>query len=291
MAAVSVPAGIAAPCHTSIAVRVPQPLRSPSYTAAAGMALFPIPLVAVCVGPTLALPSGMTTFRDRRHAGQVLARHVRKYAHLPGTCVVGLPRGGVPVAYEVARALNAPLDVFIVRKLGVPGHEELALGAIAAGPSTLAKQLINWDTVRAWGVTNTSLNAIIGREQRELLRREELYRGSNRGLSLTGKNVVLVDDGLATGSTMRVAVMALREYHPTRIIVAVPIGDPKTCREMAQLADESICAVTPNPLHSVGRWYDDFEQTSDTEVQYLLVQAARENASAGESRFEAVRAG
>jgi putative phosphoribosyl transferase len=232
----------------------------------------------------------MTTFRDRRHAGQVLARQVRKYANMPATCVVALPRGGVPVAYEVARTLNAPLDVFIVRKLGVPGHEELAMGAIAAGPSTLAKQLINWDMVRAWGVTNTSLNTLIGIEQRELLRREELYRGSNRGLSLAGKTVILVDDGLATGSTMRVAVMALREYHPTRIVVAVPIGHPTTCRDMCQLADESICAVSPNQLHSVGEWYDDFDQITDSEVQHLLVQAAREYRAANETAAARVRA-
>jgi putative phosphoribosyl transferase len=218
----------------------------------------------------------MTSFQDRRHAGQVLARQVRKYAHLPATCVVALPRGGVPVAYEVARTLNAPLDVFIVRKLGIPGHEDLAMGAIAAGPSTLAKQLINWDAVRAWGITNTTLNTIIGREQRELLRREELYRGTHRGLSLTGQNVILVDDGMASASTMRVAVTALREYQPTRIIVAVPIGDPNTCLEMCQLADESICAVTPNPQHSAGDWYDDFQEPSDTKVEYLLVQARRE---------------
>lgn len=228
------------------------------------------------VGLGIALDARMAKYRDRRQAGQVLAKHLGEYARRTATCVVALPRGGVPVAYEVARALNLPLDVFIVRKLGIPGHEELAMGAIAAGPAILAKQLINWDTVRAWGVTNTSLNRIIAQEQAELMRRESLYRGSQQGLSLTGKTVILVDDGLATGTTMRVAVLALREYHPARIVVAVPVGDPNTCLEMSQVADESVCAVTPSPLRAVSDWYDDFDQTTDGEVQRLLAMAARE---------------
>src|SRR5690606_36021994 len=236
------------------------------------------------VGPRIALRGLMPSFRDRRHAGVVLARHLSKYAFTPATCVVALPRGGVPVGYEVAHALHAPLDVFIVRKLGVPGYEELAMGAIVAGPTTLAKQIINWDIVRTWGVTNTSLNAIIAREQHELMRREELYRGKNIGLSLTGKTVILVDDGMATGSTMRIAVMALRGYRPSKIVVAVPVCAPETGRDMSQLADETICAVAPQPLHSVGEWYDDFEQTSDTEVQYLLAQSARQMRGDVESR-------
>lgn len=235
----------------------------------------------------------MPTFRDRRHAGVVLARQLRKYASTPTTCVVALPQGGVPVGYEVAHTLHAPLDVFIVRKLSVPGYEELAMGAIAAGPTTLAKQIINWDIVRAWGVTNTSLNAIIAREQHELMRREDLYRGKSVGLSLTGKTVFLVDDGLATRATMRIAVLALREYHPARIIVALPIGEAGTCRDMSQLADEFVCAVTPQASQSVGQWYDDFEQTSDSEVQYLLAQSARQQrglvgpASAAAPRYAA----
>lgn len=233
----------------------------------------------------------MTTFHDRRQAGQLLARQVRKYAHIADTCVVALPRGGVPVAYEVARALNAPLDVFIVRKLSVPGYDDVPMGAIAAGPTNLAKQLINWDVVRAWGVTNTTLNAIIGTEQRELLRREDLYRGPrNLGLSLTERTVVLVDDGLAPLSTIRAAVMALREYHPTRIVVALPVGDARTCKELSLLADELICSIVPPQPQSVDQWYANVDETTDRDVQYLLVKAAREHSAVAKTGLARVRA-
>jgi putative phosphoribosyl transferase len=234
----------------------------------------------------------MTTFHDRRQAGQLLARQVRKYAHIADTCVVALPRGGVPVAYEVARTLNAPLDVFIVRKLSVPGYDDVPMGAIAAGPTNLAKQLINWDVVRAWGVTNTTLNAIIGKEQRELLRREDLYRGPrNLGLSLTEKTVVLVDDGLAPMSTMRAAIAALREYQPTRVIVAIPIADPHSCKELSLLADDLVCSVVPPQPQSVDQWYTDIDETTDRDVQYLLVRAAREHLATSKTGMARVRAG
>jgi putative phosphoribosyl transferase len=213
-------------------------------------------------------------FRDRRHAGRALAQKLEAYARRTDVLVLGLPRGGVPVGFEVARALRAPLDIFLVRKLGVPGHEELAMGAIAAGGT----QLVNWETVKDLGVTESALQAVIGKEQRELERRERLYRGDASRLAVANRVVILVDDGLATGSTMRVAVTALREQRPARIVVGVPIAPPSTCEELASVADDALCAVTPEPFYSVGLWYEDFGQTTDDEVRELLELAARERA-------------
>jgi putative phosphoribosyl transferase len=221
-------------------------------------------------------------FRDRRHAGRVLAEKLETYSRCADVLVLGLPRGGVPVAFEVAMALRAPLDVFLVRKLGVPGYEELAMGAIAPGKI----RFINWDTVEAVGVTKAAIERVTRTEEVELERRERLYRGNDSRLSMVdriaGRVVILVDDGLATGSTMRVAVTAVREQRPARVVVAVPVGALQTCRELATIADDVVCAGTPERLHSVGGWYDDFSQTTDAEVRELLEAAARQSQSAPE---------
>jgi putative phosphoribosyl transferase len=225
-------------------------------------------------------------FRDRRHAGRVLAEKLETYARRADVLVLGLPRGGVPVAFEVATALRAPLDVFLVRKLGVPGYEELAMGAIAPG----GIRFINWDTVEAVGVTKAAIERVTRREEVELQRRERLYRGDASRLSMTdriaGRVVILVDDGLATGSTMRVAVTAVREQRPARVVVAVPVGALQTCRELATIADDVVCAGTPERLHSVGGWYDDFSQTTDAEVRELLEAAARQSQRGPENENE-----
>jgi putative phosphoribosyl transferase len=213
-------------------------------------------------------------FRDRRQAGRVLAQKLEGYARNPDVVVLGLPRGGIPVAFEVAHALRAPLEVFLVRKLGVPEYEELAMGAIAAG----GVRLVNWDTVEALGVSQSALDAVIRKEERELSRRERLYRTDRPPLTVAGKVVILVDDGLATGSTMRAAVAALREQRPARIVIGVPIAAPSTCGELAAVADAIVCAVTPESFYSVGAWYEDFSQTTDEEVRELLELAARERA-------------
>lgn len=201
----------------------------------------------------------------------MLAQKLKSYGGHPDVRVLALPRGGVPVAFEVTRALGAPLDVFLVRKLGVPSYEELAMGAIAPG----GVQVINWDTVEMLGVTRPALEAVIRKEERELARRERLYRGELPRLDIAGRVAILVDDGLATGSTMKVAVAALRQEAPARIVVGVPIAPPSTCQELAGIADEVVCAVTPEPFHSVGVWYEDFAQTSDEEVRQLLELAKR----------------
>jgi putative phosphoribosyl transferase len=214
-------------------------------------------------------------FRDRRHAGRVLAEKLESYARRADVLVLGLPRGGVPVAFEVALALAAPLDVFLVRKLGVPGYEELAMGAIAAG----GIRFINWNTVEALGVTKAALERVIRKEELELDRRERQYRGHAARPSLADRVVILVDDGLATGSTMRVAVTAVREQHPARVVVGVPVGAPETCHDLAAMADDVVCAAMPERLRSVGGWYDDFSQTTDAEVRELLGRARRKLAS------------
>lgn len=221
-------------------------------------------------------------FQDRRHAGRALARHLTTYANRADVLVLALPRGGVPVAYEVARALRAPLDVFLVRKLGVPSHEELAMGALASG-GVLVK---NDDVVRALNIPDDVLSGVAAREAQELRRREQLYRDNRPSPDVRGRTIVLVDDGLATGSTMRAAVAALRRLSPARIIVAAPVAAADTCAELAALADEAVCALTPEPFMAVGLWYEDFTQTTDDEVRELLgqVQAvvpglAREKAS------------
>src|SRR5947207_8318538 len=206
-----------------------------------------------------------TRFRNRSEAGRLLGVILEKYKDQPDVLVLGLPRGGVPVAYEVADALHAPLDVFIVRKLGVPGHEELAMGAIASG----GVRVLNDDVMRVLPIPQRIIDAVTNRETQELQRRERLYRGDRPPPDVHSRTVILVDDGLATGSTMRAAVKALRQLQPDRIVVAVPVGAAETCSEFQQEADEAICAITPDPFYAVGYWYADFEPTSDDEVREL----------------------
>jgi len=208
-------------------------------------------------------------FADRRDAGQVLAGLLTKYANRDDVLVLALPRGGVPVAFEVAHALRAPLDVFIVRKLGVPGHDELAMGAIATG----GVRVLNEDVVGALSLSTKVIDAVAAREEKELERRERIYRGARTPPEVRERTVILVDDGLATGSTMRAAVAALRKQRPARIVVAVPVAAPETCEEFKTEVDETVCAATPRMFNGVGRWYEDFSQTSDDEVHELLAQA------------------
>lgn len=212
----------------------------------------------------------MSAFHDRIEAGRLLAARLAAYAQLRDVLVLALPRGGVPVAYEVARALNAPLDVYVVRKLGVPGQEELALGAIASG----GVRVLNQDVVRALNITDAQIDAIAAREQVELERREQLYRGDRPLPDVAGRTVILVDDGLATGATMRAAVRALRQLRPRKLVVAVPTGAPDTCADLEREVDDLICLIAPAPFYGVGFWYDHFAQTSDAEVTRLLREAA-----------------
>jgi putative phosphoribosyl transferase len=205
-------------------------------------------------------------FRDRRDAGRQLATQLAEYAHRPDVLVLALPRGGVPVAYEVACALGVPLDVLLVRKLGVPGHEELAMGAVASG----GIRVLDQDVIRAGRVTADELAAVTAAEQRELVRREARYRAGRPLPEIAGRTVILVDDGLATGATMRAAIMTLRQKRPAQLVVAVPVAPPQTCQEFRSVADDVVCAVTPDPFYAVGMWYDDFGQTTDEEVQELL---------------------
>jgi predicted phosphoribosyltransferase len=205
-------------------------------------------------------------FHDRFDAGRVLASRLSAYADRPDAIVLGLPRGGVAVAYEVARALHLPLDVFIVRKLGVPGQEELAMGAIASG----GVRVLNQAVIRALGLSQGEINEVIRREEQELRRREEVYRGQRPPLDLKGKTVILVDDGLATGATMWAAITAVRQQQPAKIVMAVPVADPAGCDSFRQIADEVVCAITAEPLHAVGLWYQDFPQMTDEEVRKLL---------------------
>jgi predicted phosphoribosyltransferase len=205
-------------------------------------------------------------FRDRRDAGRVLARLLEHYRDRDDAVVLALPRGGVPVGYEVATALHLPLDVCIVRKLGVPGHDELAMGAVASGGVVV----LNDDVVRGLGVTSEALERVAQEEGRELERRERAYREDRPPLDVGGKVVILVDDGLATGSSMRAAILALRRQQPARIVVAVPAAPESTCQELAIEADGVVCATTPSPFLAVGRSYWDFTQTTDDEVRDLL---------------------
>jgi predicted phosphoribosyltransferase len=211
-----------------------------------------------------------TRFQNRTEAGQVLAQRLAAYAGRPDVLVLALPRGGVPVAFEVARALEVPLDVFVVRKLGVPGHEELAMGAIATGGALV----INHDVVQALDIPDRVIKAVAARELEELKRREQAYRDDRPVPEERGRIVIVVDDGLATGSTMRAAVIALRRMGPARLIVAVPTGAPSTCAAFDAAADECICESTPDPFYAVGVWYEDFSQTTDEEVRDLLDRAS-----------------
>jgi erythromycin esterase-like protein/predicted phosphoribosyltransferase len=209
-------------------------------------------------------------YRDRRDAGRQLAAHLMKSARRPDVVVLGLPRGGIPVAYEVAQALEAPLDVFLVRKLGVPGHPELAMGAIAAG----GIEVLSHSLIRDLGIPPALVEQVAVRERMELERRDVSYRGSRRPADVRGRTVILVDDGLATGSTMQAAILALRQHAPARIVVAVPVGARETCDQLRRIADEVVCPLTPEPFRAVGQWYEEFGQTSDQEVRELLAGQA-----------------
>jgi erythromycin esterase-like protein/predicted phosphoribosyltransferase len=211
----------------------------------------------------------MERFRDRAHAGRVLAERLREYAGRDDVVVLGLPRGGVPVAYEIAKALDAPLDVFLVRKLGVPGHEETALGAIATG----GIRVLNTRLIESLDLPPEWIEAIDAKERQELHRRELLYRGDRPPPDIAGRTVILVDDGLATGSTMLAALHAVRADDPARVVVAVPVAAPDVCEALRGVADEVVCALTPEPLQAVGMWYEDFSQTTDDEVRALLEHA------------------
>jgi putative phosphoribosyl transferase len=208
-------------------------------------------------------------YRNRQEAGKYLAEHLAGYRDRDDGIVLALPRGGVPIGYEVAKALHAPLDVFIVRKIGMPGAEEFAIGAIASG----GVRLLDEDLIARYGVSREDVDAMIAAEERELERRERQYRGDRQMPDLRGKTVILVDDGLATGSTMRAAVMALKREGAARIVVAVPVAAPETCQLLEREVDAIVCAVTPQPFYAVGLWYQDFAQTSDREVHDLLERA------------------
>ena len=209
-------------------------------------------------------------FKTRKEAGQRLTSDLKEYANRPDVIVLGLPRGGVPVAYEVARGLNAPLDVWLVRKLGAPGHEELAMGAIASGDT----RILNKDVVRSLDVSKQAIDKVAAKEQQELERREKAYRGDLPPLELRDRTVLLVDDGLATGASMHAAAVALRQHDPKEIVAAVPVAAPETCQEFKIKVDKIICSETPQPFYAVGLWYDKFDQTTDQEVRDLMQRAA-----------------
>ena len=210
-------------------------------------------------------------FRDRREAGRTLAILLRKYSGRSDVIVLALPRGGVPVAFEVGEALGAPLDLFLVRKLGTPGHRELAMGAIASG----GVRVLNPEVVHWYGITPDAIDMIAREEQQELERRENAYREGRPPAPVEGRIVILIDDGLATGSTMKAAVQAVKLRKPARVVVAVPVGARETCEELSKMADEVICARMPEPFAAVGQWYLDFNQTTDEEVRELLRSHSR----------------
>ena len=210
--------------------------------------------------------ASVAPYRDRREAGRLLGSLLVEYAGRSDVVVLALPRGGVPVAFEVARRIRAPLDVFVVRKLGIPGSEEYAMGAIASGGAWF----LDREVIENLQIDVASILAVEAREQRELVRRERTYRGARATLDVGGKIVILVDDGLATGASMRAAIAGLAQLHPARIVAAVPVAAPSTCAELSSLVDEMICARTPRSFESVGAWYVDFADTSDDEVRKLL---------------------
>ncbi len=211
----------------------------------------------------------MKRLTDRRQAGRTLADELSRFSGRADTVVLGLPRGGVVVAFEIAQVLDLPLDIYLVRKLGAPGQEELALGAIASGGA----MVLNDDIVRGLGLLPQQVQGIASREKGRLEERERLYRGHRGQLSLAARQVIVVDDGLATGASMRIAVRSLRDHHPARIVVAVPVAPTETCEALAREADEVVCSWTPAPFYSIGSWYEDFTQTSDQEVIELLKRA------------------
>ena len=221
--------------------------------------------------PASHVSGSIRPFADRREAGKELAARLAAYRGQADVVVLALPRGGVPVAFEIAEALGAPLDIFLVRKLGMPGHAEYAIGAIASG----GVRVLSDDVIRWHGIPESQIEAIARQELAELERREREYRQGRALTDLRGRTVILVDDGLATGSTMRAAVEAVRRHEPSRVVVAVPVGAPETCAELAALADEIVCARMPEPFSAVGLWYRDFSQTTDEEVQMLLRTGSR----------------
>ncbi|MEA5550383.1 phosphoribosyltransferase [Anabaena cylindrica UHCC 0172] len=207
-------------------------------------------------------------FHSRTEAGQILAQHLTAYAHREDLLVLGLPRGGVPVAFEVAKTLNAPLDVCIVRKLGVPGHKELAMGAIAGG----GMGVLNYDVINALGIDREVIEIVAAEELQELQRRDRTYRGDAPPLNVKNKTVILIDDGIATGSTMRAAITILKQQQPTKIVVAVPVAPTSTYQELQLEVDEIVCLQTPKQMSAIGFWYEDFSQTTDEEVRALLAK-------------------
>jgi predicted phosphoribosyltransferase len=211
-------------------------------------------------------PRDPIPYRDRRHAGVVLAQNLEHYRGRTDLAVLALPRGGVPVADEVARALNAPLDIFVVRKLGAPGQEELAMGAIASG----GVRVLNDDTIKWYGLSPAVIDQVAQRELAELARREEVYRQGRPLIPVSDRTVILVDDGLATGATMQAAALAARRLSPARVVVAVPVGAAESCAALSAIADEVVCPMIPTSLTAVGLWYEDFSQTSDEEVRGIL---------------------
>jgi putative phosphoribosyl transferase len=213
--------------------------------------------------------------KNRAEAGRALASRLTGYAHRPDVIVLALPRGGVPVAFQVAEALDAPLDVFLVRKLGTPGQEELAMGAIASG----GVRVLNPWVVDYLGIPDHVIERITAEEQKELARRERAYRDDRPPIEVRDRTIILVDDGLATGSTMQAAVAALKQRHPGRIVVAVPVAPAAACRELGEEVDEVVCALSPAQFDGVGRWYEDFSQTSDDEVRALLERSELQAAS------------
>lgn len=217
----------------------------------------------------------MKKYLDRYEAGRILAELLMEYTNDSNALILALPRGGVPVAYEIAKSLSLPLDVFIVRKLGVPGHEELAMGAIATGEMLV----FNDDIIKTLNITKSSIDKVIQFERNELQRRELNYRGNRPLPNLFNKTVILVDDGIATGASIRVAIKAIRQQNPNRIILAVPVASYTSYKEMENLADEIICPIKPDEFYAVGAWYENFSQTSDEEVFDLLVKAHVESKS------------
>ena len=205
-------------------------------------------------------------FRNRSEAGKLLAGELTAYANSSEVLVLGLPRGGVPVAFEVAKALCAPLDICLVRKLGVPGHKELAMGAIATGDVIF----INKDVVQWLGISQEAIEKVIAAERRELQRRERVYRPHQLAANVQGKTIILIDDGIATGSTIRAALTTLRQQQPQKIVVAIPVAPPDICHSLKAEVDELVCLLTPESLCAIGLWYEDFAQTTDEQVRQLL---------------------
>ena len=214
-------------------------------------------------------------FHNRTEAGRRLAAELSKYANLPEVLVLGLPRGGIPVAYEIAKALHVPLDVWLVRKLGVPGQEELAMGAIASG----GVMILNNEIINLLNISRETVEQVAAAEKQELERRDEAYRGDRPLPQIENHTIILVDDGIATSSTLRAAIAALQRHHPKRIVVAAPVAPPSVCESLKTVVDDVVCLDTPEPLHSIGMWYIDFSQTTDNEVRDLLRRSSLESSS------------